>query len=255
MNKEVLLSSIRKGLKHAINDMFYFTDNEAIPVNAEYLITVNLAKTLRDEMGFSNWDFKIYLEKNKGKFSEDCIPIVRWGNGFKRDKPSLFRSVNIRNQKRIDIVVYEDKKNQHLYCSYMRDHVPVCAIEVKGVNPQKELVLYDLRRNIEYFELVDETGLSSIEYASFVAIQSYDISKVKDACDGEEKTRKKYEDLLSGISFPSNIKTEVITFALSYDNVGREEYENEDVTIRYQEYCHCYIGVIIIFQNLNIYLE
>jgi len=255
MNKEILVSSIKKGLKHAINDMFYFTDNEAIPVNAEYLVTVNLAKTLRDEMGLLNWDFKIYLEKNKGKFSVDCIPPLKWHHDYRERKTTIFRSKNIKNQKRIDIVIYEDKKNQHQYSCYMGDHVPVCAIEVKGVNSQNRWILHDLGRNKEYFGLEDETGLSSIEYASFVAIQRFDVSKIKNACEGEEKTRKKYDDLLSRISFPSNIKTEVITFALSYDNIGREEYESEDVTIRYQEYCHCYIGVIIIFQNLNIYPE
>jgi hypothetical protein len=55
---------------------------------------------------------------------------------------TLRKLQNTKRNGKIDVVVYRDGGLSGL---------PVCAIELKGFNPQKSVALQDLKRNGEYF--------------------------------------------------------------------------------------------------------
>lgn len=249
MDRQILLNSIIKGLKKAIDDMFHFTDNEAARVNAEYLVTVNIAQAFREVFAGIDSPYKIYLEKNKGNFSRDCVPAVKWGD-YRRRTSTVFRSRNKpKNQERIDIVVYQCRSLDDPV-GYLTDF-PVCAIEVKGVKAQKCNVVKDLERNLEYFSLSDATGPSSIEHALFVAINQISVSRVKSEAHGEEVTKNKYEGYLSELADMASVNKEVKTFTLSYEPHGRVEDYIDDTPVIDTSYRHYFCGVIVCFSKKN----
>lgn len=129
-------------MKSACEQTELFTDAKAEPIAAEYLFTVEVAKAIAKLNGPPGDPYVIRVERDADVFATDCLKPMAGGQGdwlrgkmvFRRSKPDVGRS------GRIDVTVYADEPNSS-YWSYQ----PVCAIEVKGFNPAKKLVLDSIR--------------------------------------------------------------------------------------------------------------
>jgi hypothetical protein len=155
-----------EGLRTSCDDIVRFTEDHAVPVNAEYLLTVNIAKSIEGLNSALGWPLKIHLEYPAQKFLEKCFPLTRRSTSSFSFPPgqTVFRqSPSIVRPGRIDVAVL---------CDGQQDCTPVCAIEVKGFNPPKEKVIDDMRRNQEYFADAN-TGRSQIQFAVSAMIRSY----------------------------------------------------------------------------------
>ena len=155
---------IIEGLRTSCDEIVSFTEDHALPVNAEYLLTVNIAKSISKLNSGLGWPLKIYLEYPAQKFLEKCFPLAR-GVGSSSFPPgqTVFRQgPAISRPGRIDVAVLSDGQ---------QDCVPVCAVEVKGFNPPKNKVIDDMWRNQEYFAGA-KTGRSQIQFAASAMVRS-----------------------------------------------------------------------------------
>lgn len=230
-------------MKRACDDMLRFSGEPAKRLNAEYLFTVAVAK----ELDRLNWNYgepyRIYLEKKAQDFAKDCLYPIKFGNPmqrgatkFRKGTPSLSRN------GRIDVAVYEDIPNN----GYL-GHQPICAIELKGFNPSRSLVLKDLKRNLEYFSVKGNTGSSVLGSALFGALHSW--STVETQCEEEskgEKLRAKYVGWLSELPKTSNIRSTVSVHQIRQDLVG-EVVDEGDYQALNSDTIHNFVGIVVEF--------
>lgn len=199
MNSESdIVNKLKESMSTSCDDALYFSDNETQLINAEYLLTVNAAKAIKELNHYFGDPYRIFLENDTKKFASGCTPLIR------RDKADNFlgrRSVirtsnNTHRIGRVDIAVYTNKNGID---------IPLCAIEIKGFNPGKSLIIKDLERNSEYFGLVSCTGASTLPFAFFIALHSY---KMVWNDDKEQsnilKIKKRYQNY---INCNDNLKT------------------------------------------------
>lgn len=158
-----------KAMKRACDDMLRFSGEPAKRLNAEYLFTVAVAKELAGLNRYHGDPYRIYLEKKTRDFAKDCLHPVKFGNSMQRGSITRRTGVpKLSRNGRIDVAVYEDVPNN----GYL-GHQPICAIELKGFNPARALVLEDLKRNLEYFSVKGNTGSSVLGTALFGALHSW----------------------------------------------------------------------------------
>lgn len=191
MNKE---SDIKNKLKDAIKtscyEAFYFSDSETQLIEAEYLLTVNSAKAVRELNSSFGFPCKIRLEHDTGKFSTACTPLTSKipADNFLDHKSVTRTKSNSNRPGKIDIA---------LYTSNNGIDTPLCPIEIKGFNPVQKYIVKDLERNAEYFGISSPTGTSTLSFALFVALHSYkgvwsDEKEKKNI----EKLKKRYQNYI-----------------------------------------------------------
>lgn len=159
---------LEEALTTSCSDALYFSDNETQLIESEHLLTINAAQAIKELNRYFGEPYKIHLEHCTRKFSTACTPLMkkvpaRNSRGYQTILPRG-RNDTTRSGK-IDITVYETSnafKNR-----------PICAIEIKGFNPSKKLILADLIRNSEYFGLSSSTGSSDPPFTVFMALHSY----------------------------------------------------------------------------------
>lgn len=232
-----------RAMKRACDDMLRFSGEPAKRLNAEYLFTVAVAKELDGLNGYYGDPYRIYLEKKTRDFARDCLHPIKFGNPLQRgsikrrtDVPKLSRN------GRIDVAVYEDVPNN----GYL-GHQPICAIELKGFNPARTLVLEDLKRNLEYFSVKGNTGGSVLSTALFGALHSW--SKVGAQSEEEakaEELRSKYVGWLSELPKASNIFSSVTVHQIRQDLVG-EVVDEEDYQVLNSDTIHNFVGIVVEF--------
>jgi len=129
-------------------------------MDAEYLLTVNVAKKIKELNTGFGFPYKIRLEYCTKLFATACtllfgkVPAANF-LGYK----SIVRCSNDTERSgEIDVAVYEKSYGIN---------VPVCAIEVKGFNPAKKGIQQDLKRNAEYFGLISPIGKSILRFTFF----------------------------------------------------------------------------------------
>lgn len=232
-----------KAMKRACDDMLRFSGEPARQINAEYLFTVAVAKQLDGLNGYYGDPYRIYLEKNTRDFALDCLLPVRLGNPLQRRAYRFRKGVpNILRNGRIDVAVYEDIPNN----GYLGPR-PVCAIELKGFNPTRALVLKDLRRNLEYFSIKGNTGGSVLGSALFGALHSW--SKVGTQSEEDVKSetlRSKYEGWLSELPMASNLRSAVTVHHVSQDLEG-EVVDEGDYQVLNSDTIHNFVGIVVEF--------
>lgn len=232
-----------KAMKRACDDMLRFSGDPAKRLNAEYLFTVAVAKELDGLNVFYGDPYRIYLEKNTRDFTKDCLHPVIFSKSQQR--VNITRRTGIPKLSRngcIDVAVYEDVLNNGYF-----GHQPICAIELKGFNPARVLVLEDLRRNLEYFSIRGNTGSSVLGTTLFGALHSW--SKVGTQCEEEEKAEKlrsKYVDWLSELPKIPNIRITVTIHHISQDLVG-EEVDEGDYQVLNSDTIHNFVGIVVEF--------
>ncbi|MFN4865000.1 MAG: hypothetical protein ACK5GZ_01555 [Cyanobium sp.] len=163
--KDDICRKIIEGLRTSCDEIVSFTEDHALPVNAEYLLTVNIAKSILTLNSSLGWPLKIYLEYPAQKFLEKCFPLARsvGSSSFSPGQTVFRQSPTIDRPGRTDVAVLRDGQ---------QGCIPVCAIEVKGFNPPKEKVIDDMRRNQEYFADAN-TGRSQLQFAVSAMVRSY----------------------------------------------------------------------------------
>lgn len=236
-------TKVREGMVGACADMLAFVGSPSTRINAEYLFTVNVAKAITRLNCYHADPYRIFLEQRTKVFAKDCLHPVVFGHPLKRGS-TIFRgsTPKINRNGRIDVAVYVDYPNN----GYL-GHQPLCAIELKAFNPQRALVIDDLKRNLEYFRLAGPTGSSVISFSLFAALHSFakhdDEQKVQ---SNEEKIKAQYQMWLSELGPLNDVDADIESFTVSKELLGEVidegEYKVLDTDSR-----HHFVGAIVRF--------
>lgn len=226
---------VKEAMVGACNDMLEFSGTPSKKINAEYLFTVNVAKAIARLNCYYADPYKISLEQKTKKFSKDCLRPIVFGHPLNRGSTIVHKGIpKIDRHGRIDIAVYIEPPNN----GYLGVQ-PLCAIELKAFNPQRKVVVDDLKRNLEYFRLSGPTGGSVVTFTLYAALHSFtkhgDENQVQ--CN-ENKTKAQYEKWLSELGRLDDIEVDIETFTVSDDG----EYQLLDT-----DSCHHFVGAIVRF--------
>ncbi len=162
MNHEQdIKNKLKESMVTSCDDALFFSDDESKLIDAEYLLTVNAAKAIKELNIYFGDPYNICLENDTQKFATSCTPLMVLTDNLKN---VCRTSKNTQRPGNIDIAVYTDNKGID---------TPLCAIEIKGFNPAKPLIIKDLERNAEYFGLTSPTGNSTLPFTFFIALHSY----------------------------------------------------------------------------------
>ncbi len=231
------------GMRSACEDMLRFSGEPARPINAEYLFTVAVAREIDKLNSYYGDPYRIYLEKSTKKFTRDCLLPIKFGNPMKRDSSIIRRAIPKIDNGRIDIAVYQEiSKNGYL------GYQPVCAIELKGFNPVRSLVLKDLKRNLRYFEVTGDTGGSVLTSTIFAALHCWD--KTEDEYEENKKVEKienLYRSWLSELCHSPSVDTLVKAHSISKDLEG-EVVEEVEYQVLNTDTIHHFVGVTVEFR-------
>ncbi|WP_426992000.1 hypothetical protein [Methylomonas sp. CM2] len=240
MNK--FIDRLKTALNQSCNDARMFSDDDTNLINAEYLITVNIAKSIAAMNKDFGGPYKIHLEHSTKKFSSSCPPLLSKkysNNPFGYTEELRQGNLNTKRAGKIDIAVYTD--------GHILDK-PYCAIEVKGFNPSKAKIIEDLERNLEYFSLAANTGLSELPFSLFAALHSCKNTW----CDAKELTNinritNRYKKYIASLSMPNNTRYNIQVFTIRRGIVPQPDCEYiEMFGLQGNEDYH-FIGSIICF--------
>jgi hypothetical protein len=167
-SREDIEGAIRDGMREACADSLVFSEDETRQIDAEYLLTVNVAKSVAKLNTDFGDPYRIFVERQTRTFCDDCIPLIKRSpaaNLIGRTEILRKPGFNVRRNGRIDICVYRRVSGL--------DDVPVCAIELKKFGCASQPAIDDLIRNAEYFCLSGPTGDSRIDFTVFGALESF----------------------------------------------------------------------------------
>jgi hypothetical protein len=240
-----LLSKIEQkifnGMISSCDDMMLFLEDESEIAAPEYLLTVNVAKSLATLNQYIGHPYKIYLERKTKLIASECVPSTGRveANNFLGFLPIFRKWLNTDRNGRADI------------CLYNNERKPVCVIELKGFNSNSKQTLLDLKRNANYFTLVCKTGSSQLQHTCFAAMHSYPNSFTEEDIRGDlDNLTERYHDLQKKVHLPPHVG-----FQIKIDTIkeGRIiQYDNQDPPKAIgMESNHHFAGVIISYSNQN----
>ncbi|HJW18911.1 MAG TPA: hypothetical protein VJ499_17395 [Flavisolibacter sp.] len=243
--KTKIIDAVKSGMKQACHDMYSFTDQPELTFNAEYLFTVATAKAIDTHNFLPAHEFEIRIEHSTRKFARDCLPAIKRGHPMAKGS-ALLRvkaSPKIGRPGRIDIAIYRNLS------SFPYGREPLCAIEVKGFNPQRALVLEDLRRNLQFMRVSGPTGGSVLEFTTFAALHSVSAPKDTNSVTALENTiKEKYKAWMAGLGSRDDMIEEIDTFTISWELDGTISEENDELVIDTSSRHH-FIGAIVTFSR------
>jgi len=202
--QQKITDKIKKALRQSCKDALYFSGDETCLIGAEYLLTVNAAKSIQSLNENFATPYQIYLEHSTQTFATNCTPLV--GRDPLKNKVVVRAKNNTDRIGKIDIAIYTERNSSK---------TPVCAIEVKGFNPSMDNIISDLRRNVEYFSMFSATGKSLISFTVFVALHSYK-NTMTDEKEQKNLTKvgKRYEKYIKEVNLPIGIKYKADIFTI-----------------------------------------
>lgn len=172
-------------------------------IDAEYLITVNIAQSLKALNLYLGSPYQILLEHPTKEFATNCTPLILKNKPYTFNTTSQIRSGTYDSNKRsgkIDIAIYDN-------CTPAYGQLPLCAIEVKGFNPSKSSIIKDLERNLSFFEITSNTGNSTLPLAAFATIKLYfNSAKQNKRVNNLNKVKTLYESYLTALAIPASIE-------------------------------------------------
>jgi len=208
--KEDITGKIKVALRISCDEALYFSGDEAQIIEAEYLITINAAKCIKELNQSLGYPYRIRIEHCTEAFGTACTPLL----GKQPADNILGHTIVARTKNdtdrpgRIDLAVYKETNG---------DDAPVCAIEFKGFNPTKERILDDLKRNAEYFSMASPSGSSVIQFTAFAALHRYvGVWNQDKECKNIEKVRGNYEKYINESSDLSHLSHEIDVFTLRH---------------------------------------
>ena len=241
-----IINAIKTGMSNACRAMYSFTDEPALAFNAEYLFTVSTANAINEHNYVPAHSYEIRIEHSTKKFARDCLPPFKLGTQMVRGSNKLRSKVppKIERNGRIDIAVYYDApKSRYL------GRQPLCAIELKGFDPARKLVMDDLRRNLELMRVSGNTGNSVLEFATFAALHERPAPKdLSEAMAYGAEIKTKYQGWLAGLGQRNDVVETIETFTVSWDPHGTITEEAEELVID-KSTRHYFIGVIVTFSR------
>ncbi len=230
-------------MKVSCEEAFFFSEDESRLIDAEYLLTVNVAKEIARLNNYIGVPYKIYLEKPTRKFASDCVPLMGRlpVSNFLGYRSTLRKSKNTTRNGKIDVVVYRDG------VSFRK---PVCAIELKGFNPRREVVLQDLKRNGEYFSLSCVSGSSQISFSVFAALHSFRKTHTTGSVKKDLQTlQAKYNGWLSKLGSSRNYKNNIRAFTISKSLADEQAIPPDEEFSEFES--HHFVGVMVTFYGRN----
>jgi hypothetical protein len=233
---------IRNAMRTSCEDAEWFSEDKASGFNVEYLLTINTAKALRELCSSPSIPYQIYLEKRTRPFCRACFPLFHTEMRGRIPRVLSPRRISkLRRNGRIDIAIFEDDR-------------ALCAIELKGFNPEKKAVTQDLHRNAQYFSLVadfDQTEMKSQLPLSFFAAIFKSTRKDLLAIS-EEGVRARMKTYLREVEIPSDVQVTMEVFTVSHDPKGQsylEEHGGDEFEVHIERSEHHFIGVIVCFEQ------
>jgi len=242
-----------KGLKEACRDAHRFSGKINEQIEPEYIVTVNIAKSL-NEINSANSSFGspliIKVEEDTRVFASECVPLILFEDIF----DSTFREFhNSDRNGKIDIAVYEVSNTG----SGFENRIPKCPVEVKKFTPSRGEILKDLYRNFEYLQVKDKTGNNRLEKAYLVFLAHdkeclFETNKDK----GKERLKKFYTALTK--SFSDSLKEHNIILRIETETVDENlfadnKFEGQDpdfISDRAYESFH-HVGVLMTLERLT----
>lgn len=203
------IDKLKKALRQSCTDAFYFSDDETSLIGAEYLLTVNTAKSIQELNVCFGTPYKIFLEHSTATFSTLSPPLLNSSSANNFLGYSGITRTGERDTTRsgkIDIAVY---KNDDM------GDTALCAIEFKGFNPPKKKIIEDLERNLEYFTFRANTGQSTVSFSLFSALHGY----TKTFTDNKEssnlnKVKLRYINYINSLTLPLGVTSNVEVFTV-----------------------------------------
>jgi len=186
------------------------------------------------------YPYKIYLEHPTKIFVSNCVPLMGKNPNTNRMTIRKTRKNTKRNGK-IDVAVYRDGAWHGK---------PVCAIELKGFNPQRRVVLEDLKRNAEYFDLSCESGSSQIAFTVFAALHSFKHVRNEDSVtENQNLLHNKYSKWLSELTDSNTCSVNIKVFTLSKGLADEQEIPPGEEYIDFESYQ--FVGVMVAFTGIQ----
>lgn len=242
-----IIISVKKGMKSAAEDAISMNLYSGAKIGVEYLATVSVGQALVRSKSFRRGDHELHFEYSTKKFISSTVPLIKKttplpGHIFAR---SIVRKLsNTTRNGRIDIALLN---------KYMGMEFPLCAIEMKGDNPSKKLLIDDLQRNLECMVYSAETGKSALNLTLSCSFFCY----VKEAYCVKEEHEKQYvenvrdifESKIAGFrkTVPSDISLNVEVFTLSKILAPDNADEHDFYLI--EDEIHLSLGVIIYLER------
>lgn len=234
-DQEHIESKVISAMKIACDETFYFSEDETRPIDAEYLLTVNVAKQIAILNRGIGYPYKIYLEHPTKKFASYCVPLM--GKNSVTNRMAMGKRQNTKRNGKIDVAVYRDGTWHGK---------PVCAIELKGFNPQRKVVIEDLKRNAEYFDLSCDSGSSQIAFTVFAALHSYKyVQNEESVTKNQNFLRTKYSKWLSELNSSNSYSANINIFTLSKCLSDDQEIPPGEEYIDFES--HQFVGVMVTF--------
>lgn len=247
VSKEDVTSNLKLALIETCDDAFFFSDDETALIDAEYLLTVNSAKSINKLNPSFGYPYKIFLEHDTGLLATACLPLFgkKQGTDFLGYPRIIRKSNNTERVGKVDIAVYFNSGGVN---------IPFCAIECKGFNPSKPTVLLDLVRNLEFCSFVGSTGGSQMSFTYFVALHSFkktfDDAKEK---KNIEKIIHRYNMYLAQLAMPDQVKPHIDVFTIRRGILPNSDDPDIHMLGLQGDEDYHFLGAMIKFENLNNY--
>lgn len=256
---------LKEAMNITLQDILLFTDNPTVGIQAEYLLTVNVAKEIAKLNRYYADPYIIYLEKKTTHFARQCLPAIVWGKARLTDGLSRIQALKERQKNtrllnfkqvdtkhrtgKIDVAIYQHPKNGQL------GEQPLCAIELKSFNPSKNKIIADLERNLFFLNLKANTGDSALPYTLFGALHWNKKINRHDECKHKRSLDQKYDQILSYLKLNNPhiiFRKEIFTLSQSEGTVEIEDVDlDREAIIETLDTStkHYFIGVIICFEK------
>lgn len=265
MDSNKAIELLKKAMDITLQDILLFTDNLTVGIQAEYLLTVNVAKEIAKLNRYYADQYMIYLEKKTMHFARQCLPAIvrgkpRLTEGLstiqtlkerqKNTRLLNFKQVDTKHRTgKIDVVIYQHPKNAQL------GEQPLCAIELKSFNPPKNKIIADLERNLFFLNLKANTGGSALSYTLFGALHWNKKICIHDKDKHKRSLDQKYDQILRHLKLNNPhiiFRKEIFTLSQSDGAVEIEGVdldrgaiiETLDTSTK-----HHFMGVIICFEK------
>lgn len=152
----------------------------------EYLLTVNVAQKLIEWNESEGWQYSINLEYDSKQFFKNAfLPYMHKGDGL-FDLTLVHPSIpNHSREGRIDIGVCREVRNFY-------DHLEsVYGIELKGINPNYDSVISDVKRLVESLEMKDDNFDNSIQSGFSLFVRNLGGQKTLSSKESLLKSKKR----------------------------------------------------------------
>lgn len=253
----VIRTGIINAMKQTCCETFLFAEDPNQPFKTEYHLTINIAKKISEQNQHIGSIYKLILEHSIIDFATEgpepivfaepnniCSPATFRGNYddfTRKHPPKKKRKEGEECKERIDLAIYCDER----FGKY-----PVCAIEVKGFNPQRARIIEDLNRNLSLLSIEAPIGLTRLNLTAFAALHSNQNPKPDKEQTQLTRLKRRYGKYLSELCCAlDGVICHIDTFTVSsrsLDDFCSIEIEDGEYS---PENTHHWIGVIVSFSK------